>query len=96
VSPETTSTQTLAEKRQEIVKSYRTHEKDSGSPQVQIALLTERINGINEHLKKARKDHATRRGLLMLVGRRNRLLKYLQKVDRESYKKLIGSLGLRK
>jgi small subunit ribosomal protein S15 len=92
----TTTAVTPAEKKQECIKSYRTHEKDSGSPQVQIALLTERINMINEHLKKARKDHSTRRGLLILVGRRNRLLKYLQKNDREGYRKLIGSLGLRK
>lgn len=92
----TTTAVTPAEKKQETIKSYRTHEKDSGSPQVQIALLTERINSINEHLKKARKDHSTRRGLLILVGRRNRLLKYLQKNDREGYRKLIGSLGLRK
>ncbi|MCW8141738.1 MAG: 30S ribosomal protein S15, partial [Planctomycetota bacterium] len=55
-----------------------------------------RINSINEHLKKARKDHHSRRGLLVLVGRRNRLLKYMQKIDREGYKTLIGSLGLRK
>ncbi|MBX3469170.1 MAG: 30S ribosomal protein S15 [Planctomycetes bacterium] len=87
---------TPAEKRQEIIKSYKTHDKDSGSPQVQIALLTDRINSINEHLKKARKDHHSRRGLLVLVGRRNRLLKYMQKIDREGYKTLIGSLGLRK
>lgn len=92
----TTTALTPAEKRQEIIASYRTHDKDTGSPQVQIALLTERINAINEHLKTARKDHHTRRGLLMLVGRRNRLLKYLQRTDREGYKKLIASLGLRK
>lgn len=92
----TTTAVTPAEKKQEIIKGYRTHESDSGSPHVQIALLTDRINSINEHLKKARKDHATRRGLLMLVGRRNRLLKYLQKTNREGYRKLIASLGLRK
>lgn len=92
----TTTALTPAEKRQEIIGSYRTHEKDTGSPQVQIALLTDRINAINEHLKTARKDHHTRRGLLIMVGRRNRLLKYLQKTDREGYKKLIASLGLRK
>jgi small subunit ribosomal protein S15 len=92
----TTTAQTTAEKRRDIVTNYRTHEKDTGSPHVQIALLTERINSINEHLKVAKKDHASRRGLLMLVGRRNRLLKYIQRVDREGYKKLIASLGLRK
>ena len=92
----TTTAVTPAEKKQEIIKSYKTHETDSGSPHVQIALLTDRINSINEHLKKARKDHATRRGLLMLVGRRNRLLKYLARTEREGYRKLIASLGLRK
>lgn len=92
----TTTAITPAEKRQEIIGNYRTHEKDTGSPQVQIALLTSRINALNEHLKTARKDHHTRRGLLIMVGRRNRLLKYIQRVDREGYKKLIASLGLRK
>jgi small subunit ribosomal protein S15 len=87
---------TPGEKRLETVKSFRTHEKDTGSPQVQIALITERINSINDHLRKQRKDHASRRGLLQLVGQRNRLLKYLARTDREGYKKLIGTLGLRK
>src|SRR5438045_375122 len=66
-----------AERRKEIVESHRTHEKDTGSPQVQIALLTERIKAITDHLKGHRKDHTTRRGLRMLVGQRNRLLRYL-------------------
>jgi small subunit ribosomal protein S15 len=87
---------TTAEKRLDIVKQFRTHEKDTGSPQVQIALLTDRINHINEHLRTQKKDHAGRRGLLMLVGQRNRLLKYLQRNDSEAYKKLIQTLGLRK
>lgn len=87
---------TTAEKRVETVKQFRTHDKDTGSPQVQVALLTERINMLNEHLRKAKKDHAGRRGLLILVGQRNRLLKYLSRTDREGYKKLIGTLGLRK
>lgn len=84
------------DKRIELVTGFRTHEKDSGSPQVQVAILTERIKSITEHLKTHRKDHTTRRGLLMLVGQRNRLLRYLNKVDREGYTKLIQSLGLRK
>lgn len=85
-----------AERRQEIINTHRTHDKDSGSPQVQIALLTERINYLNEHLKVARKDHHSRRGLIMLVSRRNRLLRYLARTQREEYKKLIATLGLRK
>ncbi len=85
-----------ADKRKELVASFRTHEKDSGSPQVQVAILTERIRSITEHLKTHRKDHPTRRGLLVLVGQRNRLLRYLSKVDRTGYQKLIQSLGLRK
>lgn len=87
---------TTAEKRVETVKQFRKHDKDTGSPQVQIALLTERITHINEHLRKAKKDHAGRRGLLLMVGQRNRLLKYMGRTDREGYKKLIATLGLRK
>lgn len=85
-----------AEKRKELVTSYRTHDKDSGSPQVQIALLTERIKAITEHLKGHRKDHTTRRGLRMLVGKRTRLLRYLARKDRAGYQKILASLGLRK
>ncbi len=84
------------DKRKELVEGFRTHEKDSGSPQVQVALLTERIKSITEHLKTHRKDHTTRRGLLMLVGQRNRLLRYLSKTDQTGYQKLIQTLGLRK
>ncbi len=84
------------DKRVELVQSFRTHEKDSGSPQVQVSILTERIKYITEHLKTHRKDHTTRRGLLMLVGKRNRLLRYLSKQDRDGYQKLINTLGLRK
>ncbi len=84
------------DKRVELVQSFRTHDKDSGSPQVQVAVLTERIKYITEHLKTHRKDHTTRRGLLMLVGKRNRLLRYLSTKDREGYQKLISTLGLRK
>jgi len=84
------------DKRVELVSSFRTHDKDSGSPQVQVSLLTERIKYITEHLKTHRKDHTTRRGLLMLVGKRNRLLRYLGRTDRDGYQKLINTLGLRK
>jgi small subunit ribosomal protein S15 len=86
----------VAEKRQELICTYRTHEKDTGSPQVQIALLTERINQLTEHLKVHKKDQSSRRGLLMLVGQRNSLLKYLAREDRQRYLDLIGQLGLRK
>lgn len=85
-----------AERKQEMVQQYRTHESDCGSPQVQVALLSERIRNITEHLKRNKKDFATRRGLLQLVGRRNTLLRYLARKDRAEYLKLIGSLGLRK
>lgn len=85
-----------AEDRQGIVEKHRTHDHDTGSPQVQIALLTARINYLNEHLKSNKKDHHSRLGLLKLVGRRNRLLRYLSDSDHEGYKTLIGELGLRK
>ena len=84
------------EKKQELIGSYKTHEKDTGSPEVQIALLTERIKYITEHLKVHKKDHTTRRGLLMLVGRRSTLLKYLSKQDPARYRDIVGKLGLRK
>ena len=85
-----------AEKKSQVVSDYKTHEKDTGSPEVQIAILTERINELTEHFKTHKKDHASRRGLLKLVGRRNSLLKYLTRVDRARYQKLIQRLGLRK
>lgn len=85
-----------ADKRQEIISKFRVHDTDTGSPQVQIALLTHRINYLNEHLKKNRKDHHTQRGLLTLVGQRNKLLKYISRKDNDGYKKLIKALGLRK
>ena len=84
------------QKKQELVGSYRIHDGDTGSPEVQIALLTERIAQLTEHLKGHKKDHSSRRGLLKLVGKRNRLLKYLTKSDPDRYHKLIGRLGLRK
>ncbi len=85
-----------AEKKTQIVGEYRIHEKDTGSPEVQIALLTTRINQLREHFEMHKKDHASRRGLLKLVSRRNHLLKYLTREDRERYQQIIGRLGLRK
>lgn len=79
-----------------VISEHRLHESDTGSPEVQIALLTKRINHLNEHLKNHKKDHHSRRGLLMLVGKRRRLLSYLEKNDFEQYKELIASLGLRR
>lgn len=78
------------------IAANRRHEHDTGSPQVQIALLTQRINTLQSHFKTNRKDHAGRRGLLLLVGQRNRLLRYLARVDRTGYTDLIKKLGLRK
>ena len=83
-------------KKQEIVTEYRRHDKDTGSPEVQVAILTARIRELTEHLKTHKKDYATRRGLLKMVGRRSSLLKYLTHKDRDRYRKLIGELGLRK
>ncbi len=86
----------LTEKRAEIVKSYATHTKDSGSPEVQIALLSARIQEVADHLKLHEQDHHSRRGLIMMVGKRNRLLRYLARTDPQRYQTLIGRLGLRK
>jgi small subunit ribosomal protein S15 len=80
----------------QIVADYKTHEKDTGSPEVQIALLTKRINDLREHFDTHKKDHSSRRGLLKLVSRRNQLLKYLTRQDRARYQQIIGRLGLRK
>ncbi|MGA2583416.1 MAG: 30S ribosomal protein S15 [Tepidisphaeraceae bacterium] len=85
-----------AEAKQKIVKDYKIHDKDSGSPEVQIALLTERINQLRGHFDAHKKDHSSRRGLLKLVSRRNQLLKYLTREDRNRYQQIIGRLGLRK
>ena len=85
-----------AEKKTELIGQYRRTDKDSGSPEVQVALLTERINELTGHLRGHRKDFASRRGLLMMVSKRNRLLHYLAQVDRTKYQELIGKLGLRK
>ena len=84
------------EKKQKIVSDYKIHEKDTGSPEVQIAILTTRINELTEHLKTHKKDHSSRRGLLKMVGKRNSLLKYLTREDRTRYQQIIGRLGLRK
>ncbi|HHY23821.1 MAG TPA: 30S ribosomal protein S15 [Clostridiaceae bacterium] len=84
------------ELKQEIINKYRLHENDTGSPEVQIALLTERINHLNEHLKIHKKDHHSRRGLLKMVGQRRGLLNYLQKTDVERYRAIIEKLKLRK
>ena len=85
-----------ADAKQRIVTDYRTHDKDTGSPEVQIALLTERINQLRGHFDVHKKDHSSRRGLLKLVSRRNQLLKYLTREDRTRYQQIIGRLGLRK
>ena len=79
-----------------IIKEYATHEGDTGSPEVQIALLTNRINELTEHLKVHKNDHHSRRGLLKMVGHRRNLLAYLQKVDIERYRSIVKRLGLRK
>ncbi len=85
-----------SEKTIELVAKFRTHETDTGSPEVQIALLTERIGYLTEHFKTHAKDHHSRRGLLKLVSKRRRLLSYLKKTSLERYRKTIGALNLRK
>ena len=84
------------EEKTEIILDNATHEGDTGSPEVQIAVLTKRINDLNEHLKVHKKDHHSRRGLLKMVGHRRNLLAYLQKTDIERYRAIIAKLGLRK
>jgi small subunit ribosomal protein S15 len=86
----------VTERKQEVVQKYRRHESDTGSPEVQVALLTERIGYLTDHFKTHKKDHHSRRGLLMLVGQRRRLLDYLRTVDVSRYKNLIEQLGIRK
>lgn len=85
-----------SEEKQRIIKKCRVHEGDTGSPEVQIALLTERINALTGHFEKHKKDHHSRRGLLKMVGRRRNLLNYLRKKDVERYRRIITDLGLRK
>ena len=86
----------IKEVKQRIINDLRIHEADTGSPEVQVALLTERINHLSDHLKEHKKDHTSRRGLLQMVGRRSALLKYLSSNDNERYKTLISKLGIRK
>jgi small subunit ribosomal protein S15 len=85
-----------SERKQEVIHQYRTHPTDTGSPQVQIAVLSERIGELTEHFKTHKKDHASRRGLLMMVSRRRRLLDYLKSHNTEAYKEVIQKLGIRK
>jgi small subunit ribosomal protein S15 len=84
------------ETKTEVIDNFKKHDSDTGSPEVQIALLTERINLLTEHFKTHKKDHTSRRGLLKMVGQRRRLLEYLKKKDIEGYRKLIERLGIRK
>jgi small subunit ribosomal protein S15 len=85
-----------AEQKQKIVSDFKIHDKDTGSPEVQIALLTTQITELTDHLRTHKKDHSSRRGLLKMVSRRNSLLKYLTREDRTRYQQIIGRLGLRK
>ncbi len=86
----------VTEKKQEIINNYKLHDNDTGSPEVQIAILTERIIYLTEHFKLHKKDHHSRRGLLKIVGQRRRLLDYLKKKDIERYRTIIGKLGIRR
>ncbi len=86
----------LKEEKTTVIEANRTHENDTGSPEVQIAILTKRINDLTEHLKTHKKDHHSRRGLLKMVGHRRNLLNYLMKKDIERYRAVIAKLGIRK
>jgi len=86
----------VKEDKKKIIEKFKTHENDTGSSEVQIAILTKKINRLNEHLKENKKDHHSRRGLVVMVGKRKRLLGYLKNNDIAKYKKLIEELGLRK
>ena len=86
----------LTEEKTAVIEANRTHENDTGSPEVQIAILTKRINDLTEHLKTHKKDHHSRRGLLKMVGHRRNLLNYLAKKDIERYRAVVAKLGLRK
>ena len=87
---------TTKQQKTELITDFRTHDGDTGSPEVQIALLSNRISYLTEHFKSHAKDHHSRRGLLKLVGRRRRLLDYLKKTDQERYRSIIDKLGIRK
>ncbi len=84
------------EKKRELIENFKKHDSDTGSPEVQIAILTERISNLTEHFKVNKQDHHSRRGLLMLVGQRRRLLDYLKNKDITRYRDIIGKLGIRK
>jgi small subunit ribosomal protein S15 len=84
------------ESKSTLIGRYKVHQKDTGSPEVQIALLSERITYLHDHFRLHRKDHASRRGLLMMVGRRRRLLEYLKRQDSDRYQQVIDKLGIRK
>ena len=84
------------DRKKSLIDQFRTHEGDTGSPEVQIALLTERINGLTDHFKLHAKDHHSRRGLLMLIGKRRSLLEYLRKKDPQRYRTIIEKLGIRR
>jgi small subunit ribosomal protein S15 len=86
----------IKERKTQIVQDFKVHAKDTGSPAVQIALLSERINYLNGHFKTHKKDHHSRRGLLLMIGKRRRLLAYLKKTDLKKYEETISKLGLRK
>ena len=85
-----------SEKKTELIGTYRTHQTDTGSPEVQVAILSERISYLTDHFKTHAKDHHSRRGLLMLIGKRRGLLEYLKKKDSERYRTIIGKLGIRR
>ena len=87
---------TVVENKEVVIREHRTHEGDTGSPEVQVAVLTRRIAHLTEHLREHKHDYHSRRGLLKMVGKRRRLLKYLQKKDVERYRSLIATLGLRR
>ncbi len=84
------------EKKRSLIEQFKTHEGDTGSPEVQIALLSERINGLTEHFKQHAKDHHSRRGLLMLIGKRRGLIEYLKAKDPERYRTVLDKLGIRR
>lgn len=84
------------EKKKSLIEQFRVHEGDTGSPEVQVALLTERVNSLTEHFKQHAKDHHSRRGLLMLIGKRRSLLEYLRRKDTQRYRVLIEKLGIRR
>ena len=84
------------EKKKSLIEQFRTHEGDTGSPEVQIALLSERINGLTDHFKQHAKDHHSRRGLLMLIGKRRGLIEYLKNKDPERYRTILEKLGIRR